>query len=153
MLHLHFGSYLRRNAGDITLSMLPSPVGTRYQRKIRFNPTSPRKQLFETLKRGSRITNLGVVLLSSICVISILFNLRYWISVSHPPHYDKLHAPNLASVVRPLERKHLSHLIMVPCHSIWKGTNSWLDDEDWVLESYQKGSDRVKVFYEHIARG
>lgn len=132
--------------------MLPSPVGTRYQRKIRFNPTS-RRHLSETLKRRSRITNLGVVLLSGICAISILFNFRYWISVSYPPRVDNFHAPDLATVVRPLEWQHLTHLIIVPCHSIWKGTRSWLDDDDWMLESYQKGSDRVKVFYEHIKRG
>ncbi|CAA7259181.1 unnamed protein product [Cyclocybe aegerita] len=41
---------------------------------------------------------------------------------------------------------------MVPCHAIWKGSDSWLNEDDWILESYQKGPGRVKAFYEHIAR-
>jgi len=129
--------------------MLPTPSVARYQRKSRLNPPSPRRQLIETLTRRSRITNLGVFLLIAACVISVLLNLHHWASLHPGGDYALQHT----TVHRPATRKDLKHLIMVPCHSIWKGTQSWLEEKDWTLETYQKGPGRVKAFYEHIARG
>lgn len=132
--------------------MLPPPAVTKYQRRIHFKPTSPRRQLVDTLRRQSRLTNLGVVLLVGACSISVLLNLRYWISTPNynlPPSYPL----DWQTVDRPTERERLAHLIIVPCHSIWTGTNSWSDEKDWVLEPYQKGPGRLKAFYEHISTG
>ena len=132
--------------------MLPPPAVSRYQRRIHFKPTSPRRHL-DTLRKQSRLTNLGVVLLIGACSISILLNLRYWISTPYHRQFPPLFSLDLSTVDRPTQRERLTHLIIVPCHSIWTGTNSWSDEKDWMLESYQRGSGRVKAFYEHISRG
>lgn len=130
--------------------MLPSPSVARYQRK-RLD-TSPRKRILETLTRRSRLTNLGVVLISGICTISLLLNLSFW--TFSTSRFTTLHHSLLsfATINRPSSYKSLNHLILGPCHSIWKGTDSWLEEKDWNLESYQKGPGRVRAFYEHIAR-
>jgi hypothetical protein len=133
--------------------MLPPPAVTRYHRRIHFKPTSPRRQLLDTLRKQSRLTNLGVVLLIGACSISILLNLRYWMSVPYHRQIPPLYSLDMRTVDRPTQRERLTHLIIVPCHSIWTGANSWSEEKDWMLESYQKGSGRVKVFYEHISRG
>ncbi|KDR75304.1 hypothetical protein GALMADRAFT_249320 [Galerina marginata CBS 339.88] len=131
--------------------MLPSPSVAKYQRKARFD-TSPRKRLLEALTRRSRLTNLGVLLLFGLCFISLLFNLRHW-TLPPPATANQLNGRiSLFTVDRPSSRKNINHLIMVPCHSIWKGTNSWLEEKDWYLEPFQKGPNRVRAFYEHIAR-
>lgn len=132
--------------------MLPSPSIARYQRK-RLD-TSPRKRVLEALTRRSRLTNLGVFLISGICTISLLLNLSFWtLSTSRytGPHHAR--SPlSITTINRPSSHKSLNHLILVPCHSIWKGTDSWLEEKDWFLESYQKGLGRVRAFYEHIVR-
>ena len=133
--------------------MLPSSsaAAARYQR--RRPDTSPRKKVIETLTRRSRLTNLGVLLISGLCTISLLLNLRYWTFYTTPGHAG-LHPALLpiATVNRSSSRQSLNHLILVPCHSVWRGRSSWLKEEDWVLESYQKGPGRVHAFYEHIVR-
>lgn len=133
--------------------MLPSPALTRHHRK----PPSliaTRGGRLESLTRRSRITNLGVFLLASCFVISLLLNLRYWTFYHslYPNPSQQSAKSQFATVDRPLTRKNLDHLIIVPCHSIWRGSDSWLEDEDWILESYQRGAGRVHTFYEHIAR-
>ncbi|KAF8973186.1 hypothetical protein BDZ97DRAFT_1649296 [Flammula alnicola] len=130
--------------------MLPSPSVARYQRRPRLD-TSPRKKIIDTLTRRSRLTNLGVVIISGFCALSLFINLRYW---AFPPHFDatRVHGLAFSAINWPSTRKDLNHLIMVPCHSIWKGTDSWLDEDDWVLETYQKGPGRVRAFYQHIER-
>ena len=134
--------------------MLPSPAITRHQRHIRFNSTSRRNEILDMLRRQSRVTNLAVFVLIGISSISILFNLRYWMHTSnYLLNLDQHETFELTTVERPPERKFLTHLIVVPCHSIWVGSVSWSEEKDWLLESYQRGSSRVKAFYEHIARG
>lgn len=133
--------------------MLPSPAVTRYQRRIHFKPTSPRRQLVDTLRKQSRLTNLGVFLLIGTCAVSILLNLRYWMSLPYHRQFPSLNPLDQTTLDRPTEREHLNHLIIVPCHSIWTGTNSWSEERDWILESYQKGRARVKAFYAHISKG
>ncbi|KAF9564768.1 hypothetical protein CPC08DRAFT_705067 [Agrocybe pediades] len=140
--------------------MLPLPTVTKYQRRTRYLDSSLRKNVLDTLTRRSRLTNLGVCLLAGLCAISLLYNLRYW---ALPPKYNNYGLYNQGSpqhdnhahfaIKRPASRKELNHLIMVPCHSIWKGTKSWLEEKDWQLEPYQKGPGRVRAFYEHAARG
>ena len=130
--------------------MLPSPALAGYHRKpLRL---AGRHTRLESLSRRSRITNLGVYLLASCFAISFLLNLRYW--TLHQSFYSNQQSSKLqfATIDRPITRNDLDHLIIVPCHSIWRGSNSWLEDEDWILESYQQGAGRVNAFYEHIAR-
>lgn len=46
-----------------------------------------------------------------------------------------------------------THLIIVPGHGIWKGTNDGAKSEDWWLESFQvEGHDHL-LFIEHIRLG
>ena len=132
--------------------MLPSPAlaTSRYHRKpLRL---AGRHTRLESLTRRSRITNLGVFLLGSCFAISFFLNLRYW--TFHHSLYPSQQSSKLqyATIDRPITRNDLDHLIIVPCHSIWRGSNSWLEDKDWILESYQQGAGRVNAFYEHIAR-
>ena len=130
--------------------MLPSPALARYHRKpLRL---AGRHTRLESLTRQSRITNLGVFLLASCFAISFILNLRYW--TFHHSFYPSQQSSKLqfATIDRPITRNNLDHLIIVPCHSIWRGSNSWLEDKDWILESYQQGAGRVSAFYEHIAR-
>ncbi|KAF8160902.1 hypothetical protein B0H34DRAFT_356992 [Crassisporium funariophilum] len=133
--------------------MLPSPAVAKYKRKRLV--ASPRKRIVETLTTRSRITNLGVYLLVGLCAVSLLLNLRYWTFHQSVHQYSNRGHPgplSLATTKRPSTRKGLNHLIIVPCHSIWKGTSSWSDEKDWILESYQKGAGRVHAFYEHITQ-
>jgi hypothetical protein len=132
--------------------MLPSTVLTRYHRQRKPLRLASRHTRLESLTRRSRITNLGVFLLASCFAISFLLNLRYW--TSHHLLYPNRQSAKLqfATIDRPLTRNELDHLIVVPCHSIWRGSNSWSEDKDWILESYQQDAGRVNAFYEHIAQ-
>lgn len=49
----------------------------------------------------------------------------------------------------------LNHLIIVPGHAIWKGGDPRLrlDNDQWLLEPYQKSGRRVAAFFAHIERG
>ena len=131
--------------------MLPTPSIARH-RRARI-ATSSRRNVLENLTRRSRITNLGVILILGFCLVSFLFNLRHW--ALSPPSYPNGRYGRLypLSADRPASRKALDHLIMVPCHSIWKGPNSWSEEKDWLLEPYQRGPSRVRAFYEHIRLG
>ncbi|KAJ8521192.1 hypothetical protein ONZ45_g2079 [Pleurotus djamor] len=53
------------------------------------------------------------------------------------------------------ESSALKHLIIVPGHSIWRGASAAdrLNEDDWILEPYQRGGGRVAAFYDHIAKG
>ena len=132
--------------------MLPSPVLTRYHRKPLRPAGRPGHTRLDSLTRRSRITNLGVFLLAGCFAISFFLNLRFW--AFHHSLYPSQQSSRLqfATIDRPNIRNELDHLIIVPCHSIWRGSNSWLEDKDWILESYQQGVGRVNAFYEHIAR-
>ncbi|KAF8813708.1 hypothetical protein BYT27DRAFT_6352731 [Phlegmacium glaucopus] len=135
--------------------MLPSPALARYHRKpLRLITTGgSRHNRLESLSRRSRITNLGVFLLAGCLAISLILNLRYW--AFHPsldPNIQQRAKLQFATVERPSKRNNLNNLIVVPCHAIWRGSDSWLEDKDWILESYQQGAGRVRAFYEHIAR-
>lgn len=87
--------------------------------------------------------------------------------LNHSTH-DGLHRPpsggmngphgfehHIQRIVRPEYARNLNHLIVVPGHAIWKGSRPELrmDDNEWVLEPYQKGKGRVRAFFSHIVRG
>jgi hypothetical protein len=58
-------------------------------------------------------------------------------------------------VDRPEYAKNLTHLIVVPCHGVWIGSRPELrsDEDEWLLQSFQRNSGRVQSFFSHIARG
>jgi hypothetical protein len=49
----------------------------------------------------------------------------------------------------------LDHLVVVPGHAVWLGplSNSRLDDDEWILETFQRGGGSVAAFISHIERG
>ncbi len=52
-------------------------------------------------------------------------------------------------------RERLEHLVIVPGHGIWQGSNASdvLNEDAWILESYQNGLKSVEVFVDHIKKG
>lgn len=134
--------------------MLPTPASSANRRAFR-RFVSPRKRLLETLLTRSRVTNLAVAILAAICALSVLWNIYFYFTVS-----QAIARPGTVSAVfSTIDRHHklsqLDHLIVVPCHAIWKGVDaaSRLDEDSWILEPYQKGSKRIAAFYDHIAQG
>lgn len=128
--------------------MIPSPSVASYRRS-RLAKASVHHRLVDALTRRSRLTNLGVFLLAGLCAVSLLTNL--WV-LAQPLLPPQAHITAFTTVNWPATRKNLDHLIIVPCHSIWQGTDSWLDEKDWLLEPYQRGPGRVRAFYQHISQ-
>ncbi|KAF7790360.1 hypothetical protein EIP86_001315 [Pleurotus ostreatoroseus] len=71
------------------------------------------------------------------------------------PGHPMIPSSILATVERDKKLHSLDHLVMVPGHAIWTGAHSerGLDEENWILEPYQKGGGRIAAFYNHIRRG
>jgi len=131
--------------------MLPAPVS--FQRRGNHSPRSFSK----LLRAPARLTNLGVLLLSSLLAFSLLLNFRFFYSDSPTTH----NAPTLLhSIVEALPERRpstsgLDHLVIVPGHAIWIGAREVdAEQEDsWLLAPYQKGRGRPTVFRAHISRG
>ena len=146
--------------------MLPSPALTRLHRTTRSHPhRSIVRDLLNVLLTRSRVTNLGLIILSSLTAFSLLLNLVHYIENTSPSH-TSLGTDTLAyqlsdenddsqNVIRESWAEPLDHLIVVPGHAIWKGADpeKRTQDSEWTLEPYQKGSGRTRVFWEHIVTG
>ncbi len=152
---------LRNHVSDLLPStcigcMLPTPVSFATRRPFRRNGGTlhTRQRTIDVLRTRARVTNLAVLLLGSFACLSFIFNLSYYFSSP-----GGLHAVHPSSILSTIRRDrglgNLDHLVIVPGHSIWHGMNaqSRLDEQEWVLEPYQKGTGRVEAFYQHIARG
>lgn len=138
--------------------MLPIPISAKRKQFRRVD--LPHRQITSRLLRPARATNLALLLLISACFISLFFNLLQWYRAPTTQDgwgsNDLLQAfSSLYGTPRPSNFKSVNHLVMVPCHAIWNGTDvaSRLNDNDWLLETYQKGGNRVVAFFEHISRG
>ncbi|KAJ7128946.1 hypothetical protein C8R43DRAFT_1098509 [Mycena crocata] len=125
--------------------MLPTPVsGRRHGLSLRRT----------SLLSRSRATNLAVLILSSFAFISFILNVQFYFS---PDHSSILNHPLdvLASLPDVQLRSGLNHLIVVPGHAVWKGTNVDLrmKVEEWTFQSYQKNqeSSPLEVFFQHIS--
>ncbi|KAJ7072549.1 hypothetical protein C8F01DRAFT_1104334 [Mycena amicta] len=127
--------------------MLPAPVLDRHRHGFRRRST-----LASQLLARSRATNLAVLGLAIFACASFLLNLQlYYI----PPIQQ--HSPPLsllASLSKP--QASLDHLVVVPGHAIWLGTNPQLRTEisEWAFQSFQSTQDssRLEVFFQHISR-
>ncbi|KDQ28019.1 hypothetical protein PLEOSDRAFT_1112819 [Pleurotus ostreatus PC15] len=132
--------------------MLPIPVSFGERPRRSFSRKQSRRGVVDALLQRSRITNLGVILLAAFAVLSFLYNLRYYVSESYtgaaPPR-------SILATISRQDAEELNHLVIVPGHSIWTGhnANERLNEDDWILESYQRGGGRVAAFYDHIAKG
>ncbi|KAG6812541.1 hypothetical protein H0H92_002310 [Tricholoma furcatifolium] len=107
----------------------------------------------DVLFSRARVTNLGVVLLILFAVLSFLCNIRFLYFHRPSGHTDS--SALLSTISRDPAVRNLNHLIVVPGHAIWKGTNPELRlrEDQWVLEPYQMGGGRVSAFFAHIFRG
>ncbi|KIK09323.1 hypothetical protein K443DRAFT_83349 [Laccaria amethystina LaAM-08-1] len=130
--------------------MLPPPVSSVPKYKAFRRVTSPQKRVLDALLSRSRATNLAFFLLAFLCGISLLYNVRFYAR-----HSFREGSAMFATISRPNALADLDHLVVVPCHAIWQGgdPSSRLNEEDWILEPYQKGGNRVAAFFNHIEKG
>jgi hypothetical protein len=159
--------------------MLPLPAHAKthgdYHRRqaIKLNQKSPHITLRDSigltrfnLFARTRTTNLAVLLLATIAAISLLFNFTHYLSSllssSTPTPYTQTTLGDASSFVpapiripRSPATTNLTHLIIVPCHSIFLGARpeDRALEESWVLSSFQRGRDRQHEFWRHIAEG
>ncbi|KIJ27896.1 hypothetical protein M422DRAFT_190421, partial [Sphaerobolus stellatus SS14] len=115
-----------------------------------------------------------IFLLSCVLAISVLFNLYFYtqgplIDVQYKTAPSYFSYPKNLGIFLPSNPSkdeqrgippasiNASHLIVVPGHAIWTGSDleDVYDEDNWILEPYQKGHDgrSVKVFVEHIKAG
>ncbi|KAJ6558499.1 hypothetical protein DFH09DRAFT_1163008 [Mycena vulgaris] len=125
--------------------MLPTPVSTRLSTHRKHGFTLRRTSLLNR----SRATNLAVLGLAALTFISLMFNFRLYFSSDGPAPLN----PMLASL--PELQHNLNHLIVVPGHAIWKGTNPDLRmrGDEWAFESYRRNQEStlLEVFFKHIS--
>ncbi|KAL6305768.1 hypothetical protein BKA93DRAFT_776649 [Sparassis latifolia] len=138
--------------------MLPFPVSLSGRHQYPRQKSRSHRSTKDVLLTQSRVTNLGLLLLASLTAISLLFNLRFYFSASRNPLPYQF-VPTANSILSTIQRDRavsvLDHLIIVPGHAVWKGTNAErkLDDDEWILEPYQRGGGPVSAFYKHITTG
>ncbi|KAI0708187.1 hypothetical protein C8T65DRAFT_650315 [Cerioporus squamosus] len=141
--------------------MLPLPVSfTSSSRHPRRPGSRHYRSTRDVLLTRARITNLGFLLLAGFAAASFLLNLVWYLGGPDDHAYHPggpYSAPK--GIWQTLARYHtledIEHLIVVPGHAIWKGTDleARLDEDQWVLEPYQRGGGRVSAFFRHIAAG
>lgn len=122
------------------------------------------------LRVRSRLTNLAVLLLLATLGLSLLYNAKHALSPAHgrgqysaaAKQWDVAHAgPELAgrppsveaTIARDPRMARVDHLVMVPGHAVWLGTDAARagSDDDWVLEPMQRGGS-VRTYVRHIER-
>ena len=144
--------------------MLPAPISFTGRRRRSFTVSREIRPWRNLLLVRSRATNLTLFLLLLLLSVSAFVHLRTWLfyptctadkGITHATKVpksiaDTIHHSNPQNALRKVE-----HLIMVPGHSIWTGSRieEALDENFWLLESYQRGSGRVDAFVEHIRQG
>ncbi|KZV71154.1 hypothetical protein PENSPDRAFT_752015 [Peniophora sp. CONT] len=146
--------------------MLPAPVSFRAGRARGLltvpGPTSSSAvPLRELLRAPARITNLAALTLLCVAIVSIYLNLHLWASSSvgtgsgaWPRTSGSLPPSIAATLERPVQRRLLDHLVIVPGHGIWTGAEEEdiLDEKYWLLAEFQRNRGRPAVFLEHIRR-
>ncbi|EIN12102.1 hypothetical protein PUNSTDRAFT_99521 [Punctularia strigosozonata HHB-11173 SS5] len=77
------------------------------------------------------------------------------VPISPPDSYDQPYLERIHSIARPEWTDLINHLVIVPGHAIWTGTDPRmrLSESEWVLEPYQQGGGRIRAFFSHIVRG
>lgn len=138
------------------MSILPGPASYSKQRRVfrRSNVPISQTRTLDILFSRARITNLGFLVLASFAFVSFIYNLYLYSSrirgsSAHSPHSI------LSTLSRPKGISDIDHLIIVPGHSIWTGSDPALKatEDQWLLEPYQEGGGRVAAFLSHIVRG
>ncbi|KAJ7690658.1 hypothetical protein B0H17DRAFT_583014 [Mycena rosella] len=128
--------------------MLPKPVSTYRRHGFTLRRSA--------LLNRSRATNLAVLGLVATLTISLVFNILYLYSDAPP-----LNPPMslLASLPDFQHTSNLNHLIIVPGHAIFTGTdpNLRMRVDQWAFQSYQTHqevlqSSLLEVIFKHISR-
>lgn len=146
--------------------MLPAPVSFRISRArglltVPGPTTTTAVPLRDLLRAPARITNFAALGLLCIAVVSLYLNLHLWASSSvgagsgaWPRSSGSLPPSIAATFERPVQRRLLDHLVIVPGHGIWTGAEEEdiLDEKYWLLAEYQRNRGRPAVFLEHIRR-
>ncbi|KAG1745444.1 uncharacterized protein EDB91DRAFT_1120901 [Suillus paluster] len=141
--------------------MLPSPISSNRRAKsrhLRSFSSSDLKRALSLLRARSRFTHLSILILTGCFCVSFLYNLAF--IFSSPPSSLVAYTPPqsiLSTIARNSTLENLSHLVIVPGHAIWTGTqpDEVLNEDRWTLEEYQRGGGgfRIAAFVEHIRRG
>ncbi|OCH89020.1 hypothetical protein OBBRIDRAFT_44830 [Obba rivulosa] len=144
--------------------MLPLPVSLAVRKQ--FSSTRTRRSTKDVLLTRSRVTNLGLLLLACFAAFSFVLNLGWYFfadarAVEVPLVIERPRLPYTppTSVLDTIQRDEtlsaLTHLIVVAGHAIWKGNDAAeiLDEDQWILEIYQRGGGRVNAFVQHIMTG
>lgn len=137
------------------MSILPPPISLNNPRRIFRKKIPPNhRRTLDILLTRSRITNLGVFVLSCFAFISFVYNLTSYFSYPSPTQYTPQWS-HMSTIARSPALQSLNHLIIVPGHSIWKGSNPTLrmEEDEWFLEPWQRGGGRISAFVSHITRG
>jgi len=128
--------------------MLPVPATFTKRKTLR----QLRSNVFDVFLSRTRPINLVILLL---LFISLLFNTYIYSTVRI--YHDKICISSglFQTITREDTIRGLKHLIVVPGHAIWKGGDpqSRLDEDQWILEPYQKSGGRVATFFAHIQQG
>ncbi|KAF8587107.1 hypothetical protein K439DRAFT_1630961 [Ramaria rubella] len=137
--------------------MLPTPVFSR-------RTQGPLAVRLSTLRQRSRVTNLAVLILLVSFTFSLLLNLQLWLTSSTTSiivpttsygEYERHRVHSDSSLSTIPGRIPAKNLVVVAGHAIWKGClpERRLDDSDWILEEYQKGTKSITAFFSHIVKG
>jgi hypothetical protein len=140
------------------MRLLPAPVTFTKRKPFRRNPILFHSNVLDVLLSRTRLTNLAILLLLFVCCMSLLLNAFHMNSTTRIHHQTNqlcTSSAMYATITREEAIRGLKHLIVVPGHAIWKGGDPQLrlDDNQWVLEPYQKSRGRVAAFFAHIQRG
>lgn len=124
---------------------------------------SPRRRRWPWPETRSRVATLPILLLSFFGACTLLRQASFLLapSLSHartpsvPIHVIHPQDVPATRISRPSLHTNLTHLILVPCHSIFVGNDveGRLDDESWILADFQRDKGRPKSFWRHISEG
>ena len=143
-------------------SSLPLPVSSSTDRLRGSSVARYRLRLTSLLSAAlfarARTTNLAVLILSSICCLSIYFNLRSIFSItSFKSQLDfQIPSPPFRTHPVPPSFSQFTKLVIVPGHAIYIGANPALHDpldpKEWILEPYQARHppSSIVAFINHI---
>jgi hypothetical protein len=129
----------------------------------------------DALFARARLTNLAVLILIFVATCSLFLNLAQYLTLhsplwtpsssghvfrAHGPHYSGAASSTPARssatrIIRPPSHTNLTHLVLVPCHSIFLGTSASdvASESNWVLAPFQRGRGRTRSFWRHIVEG
>ncbi|GAA6016270.1 hypothetical protein JCM11491_006798 [Sporobolomyces phaffii] len=147
------------------MSSLPFPVSTSNRSPLESGQASKYRirPSFSFLGNGTKLltqrartTNLAVSLLACVCLLSLYYNAKDFVTTFLPS--SDFHVPpiprSLQATLNPAHSD-LSHLVMIPGHAIWQGCDASrsLQDKDWILQDFQKDGNHVKTYLKHITKG